>query len=96
MTPRRREHRSRARALLALLAPLVLAAAPAAQAEGPKKPPVSVPSDLAAVIALRGKPCDGIARYEKQAENDYLVTCKDGHRYRVYIAPDDRVVVEER
>lgn len=93
MTPRRRKRLSPARALLALLA---LVAAPAAQAEGPKKPSVSVPSDLAAVIALRGKPCGGIAHYEKQATNDYLVTCKDGHRYRVYIAPDDRVVVQKR
>jgi hypothetical protein len=58
--------------------------------------PVAVPEDLLAVLTLRGKPCGSIAKYDRQGESDYLVTCSDGHRYRVYIGPGDRVVVEDR
>ena len=54
------------------------------------------PRDLFAVIALRGKPCGEVKSYEKRAENDYLVTCESGHRYRVHVTEDQRVVVEER
>lgn len=52
--------------------------------------------DLYAVLALRGKPCGEIVVLQRQAENDYLVTCKDGSRYRVFINAQDRVVVEDR
>jgi hypothetical protein len=58
--------------------------------------PVAVPEDLLAVLTLRGKPCGSIAKYDRQGESDYLVTCSDGHRYRVYIGPGERVVVEDR
>jgi hypothetical protein len=37
-----------------------------------------------------------VKSYEKRAENDYLVTCESGHRYRVHVTEDQRVVVEER
>ena len=57
---------------------------------------VAVPTDLLAVLTLRGKPCGSIAKYERQGDSDYLVTCSDGHHYRVYIGPGDRVVVEDR
>jgi hypothetical protein len=33
---------------------------------------------------------------QRQAENDYLVTCKDGSRYRIFIDAQDHVVVEDR
>jgi len=55
-----------------------------------------VPEDLLAVLTLRGKPCGSIASYERKSESDYLVTCSDGHRYRVYVGPGDRVVIEEK
>lgn len=51
--------------------------------------------DLAAVIALNGKPCGEVVRYTVQGENDFLATCKDGNRYRVYVK-DGRVVVEKK
>lgn len=57
---------------------------------------VPVPEDLLAVLTLRGKPCGSVASYERQGESDYLVTCSDGHRYRVHVGEGDRVVVEER
>ena len=57
---------------------------------------VAVPDDLLAVLTLRGKPCGKIASYERKGESDYLVTCSDGHHYRVYVGAGDRVVVEEK
>ena len=60
------------------------------------KEAVTVPQDLFAVITLRGKPCGEVKSYEKRAENDYLVTCESGHRYRVHVTEEQRVVVEER
>ncbi|HUP30300.1 MAG TPA: hypothetical protein VM122_09025 [Usitatibacter sp.] len=51
--------------------------------------------DLAAVIALQGKPCSEVMSYVVQADNDFLATCKDGNRYRVYVK-DGRVVVEKK
>ena len=57
---------------------------------------VGVPEDLFAVITLQGKPCGKVKSHERLRENDYLVTCETGHRYRVYVNQDQRVVVEER
>ena len=51
--------------------------------------------DLAAVIALQGKPCGEVVSYVAQAENDFIATCKDGNRYRVYVK-DGRVIVEKK
>lgn len=51
--------------------------------------------DLAAVIALQGKPCGEIVSYSVRGENDFLASCKDGNRYRVYVK-DGRVVVEKQ
>ena len=81
------------RSMICLGTALLLAALPAF---GQGKKPVAVPDDLLAVLTLRGKPCGSIAKHERQGESDYLVTCSDGHRYRVYIGPGDRVIVEDR
>ena len=51
--------------------------------------------DLAAVIALQGKPCGEVVSYVAQGDNDFLATCKDGNRYRVYVK-DGRVIVEKK
>jgi hypothetical protein len=56
---------------------------------------VEVPDDLLAVLTLRGKPCGKITSHERKGDSDYLVTCSDGHQYRVYVA-GDRVVVEDK
>jgi len=74
--------------LIALLA--VAIATPALAANDPKQR-----EDLAAVIALNGKPCGEVTSYVVQAENDYVATCKDGNRYRVYVK-DGRVTVEKK
>ena len=62
----------------------------AAAAEDPKQR-----QDLTAVISLQGKPCGEVVSYVAQGDNDFIATCKDGNRYRVYVK-DGRVVVEKR
>ncbi|MDX1460737.1 MAG: hypothetical protein R3348_06730 [Xanthomonadales bacterium] len=54
-----------------------------------------VRKDLETVLTLKGKACDGVSSYEPLGENDYLVNCANGKRYRVRIA-DDQVIVEDR
>lgn len=62
----------------------------------PQQQKVGVPEDLFAVITLRGKPCGKVQSYERRGENDYEVVCETGHRYRVYVNEQQRVIVEER
>jgi len=62
----------------------------AVAAEDPKQR-----QDLAAVIALQGKPCGEVVSYVAKADNDFVATCKDGNRYRVYVK-DGRVIVEKQ
>ncbi len=52
--------------------------------------------DLTAAIALHGLPCGQVVAVTVQAENDFLASCKDGNRYRVYLNPEGRVVVEKQ
>jgi hypothetical protein len=56
---------------------------------------VSVTRDLTAVIALQGLPCGTVVSASKQGEDDYLASCEDGNRYRVFVNADGRVVVEK-
>jgi hypothetical protein len=79
-----------------LLCTAIALLALAASAQPGAKSSVPVPEDLLAVLTLRGKPCGTIASYERKGESDYFVKCSDGHQYRVYIGPGDRVVIEER
>ena len=57
---------------------------------------VTVTKDLTAVIALQGLPCGQVVSASQQGEDDYLASCEDGHRYRVFVNADGRVVVENR
>jgi hypothetical protein len=54
---------------------------------------VSVTSDLAAVIALQGKPCGKVVSATRQGPDDYVASCEDGNRYRVSVNSDGRVIV---
>ena len=51
--------------------------------------------DLTTVITLLGLPCGEVVKVEPKGENDNVATCKDGHRYRVYVNADGRVVAEK-
>ena len=51
--------------------------------------------DLMATIALQGHPCDKVVNAKRNADSDYVATCKDGHRYHVYVNASGRVVVDK-
>ena len=56
----------------------------------------SVLRDLTSVIALHGLPCGQVVSVVRQGESDYIASCQDGHRYRVFVNPQGRVVVEKQ
>jgi len=51
--------------------------------------------DLMATIALQGKPCDQVVSAKRNGDSDYIATCKDGHRYHVYVNAQGRVIVDK-
>lgn len=55
----------------------------------------SFAKDLMATIALQGQPCDQVVDAKRNGDSDYQATCKDGHRYHVYVNSQGRVVVEK-
>jgi hypothetical protein len=55
----------------------------------------AVLKDLTAVIALQGQPCGQVVAASKQGDNDYVASCKDGNRYRVFVN-QGRVVVQKQ
>jgi len=55
-----------------------------------------VPQDMKAVIALQGQPCDKVVSVKRNADSDYLVTCKDGNRYHVFVDAKGRAVVQKQ
>ena len=74
----------------AILVSFALIARPSRAADDP-----AVLKDLTAVIALQGQPCGQVVSATKQGDNDYIATCKDGSRYRVFIN-EGRVVVQKQ
>jgi hypothetical protein len=54
----------------------------------------SMGKDLAATIALQGLPCDKVVESKRNADSDYVATCKDGNRYHVFV-DSGRVVVKK-
>ena len=56
----------------------------------------SVLKDLTAVIALLGVPCGQVISAQRINENDHIVTCKDGNRYRVFLNAQGRVVAQKQ
>jgi len=56
---------------------------------------VSVAKDLTAVIALQGLPCGKVVSATQEGQDDYVATCEDGNRYRVFVNADGRVIVEK-
>jgi hypothetical protein len=56
----------------------------------------SIGKDLKATIALQGQPCDQIVSSKRNADSDYLVSCKDGNRYHVFVNAQGRVVVQKQ
>ena len=56
---------------------------------------VSVTQDLTAVIALQGLPCGKVVSATQQGKDDYVASCENGNRYRVFVGADGRVIVEK-
>jgi hypothetical protein len=56
---------------------------------------VPVTRDLTAVIALQGLPCGKVVSASQRGEDDYVASCADGNRYRVFVNVDGRVMVEK-
>ena len=54
----------------------------------------AVLQDLTSVIGLQGQPCGQVVAAVKQGDNDYIASCKDGSRYRVFVNAQGRVVVQ--
>ena len=52
--------------------------------------------DLTSTIALLGLPCGQVVSSKRLGDNDYLATCKNGMRYRVYVDPKGRVVAKKQ
>lgn len=56
----------------------------------------SLAKDLTSVIALLGLPCGEVVSVVHQGDNDNLATCKDGHRYHVFLNAEGRVVAQKQ
>ena len=52
--------------------------------------------DLTAVIALHAQSCGQVVSAVRNSESDYLASCEDGKRYRVFTNAKGRVVVEKQ
>ena len=51
--------------------------------------------DLTAVIALQAQPCGEVINVVVKGDSDYLASCKDGNRYRIFLK-EGRVVVQKQ
>jgi hypothetical protein len=83
------------RRLLALVAATMIAHTGTTLAAEDAASDVTVARDLTAVIALQGLPCGQVVSATQQGEDDYVASCQDGNRYRVFVNVDGRVVVEK-
>ncbi|MDP9087967.1 MAG: hypothetical protein M3O26_04405 [Pseudomonadota bacterium] len=73
-----------------LMGMIALSATRWATAAGP-----SSSQDLQATIVLNSQPCDQVVDVKRNADSDYVATCKDGNRYHVFVDPKGRVVVQK-
>jgi hypothetical protein len=52
--------------------------------------------DLSSVIALLGLPCVQVVSATRLKDDDHVATCSDGHRYRVFINAEGKVVAQQQ
>lgn len=81
--------RNSSRALI--LAATLSCAGPAFAAEGDP-----LAKDLTSTISLLGLPCGEVVNVVTQANRDYIATCSDKNRYRIYLNPQGKVAAEKR
>ena len=80
---------TRASALILTLTALFAGTSPAAE-------DVTLLKDLTSVIMLLGMPCGEVVSARRQADNDHIVACKNGNRYRVFVNAEGRVVAQRQ
>lgn len=73
------------------LAGLLSCTGPALAAEGD-----ALAKDLTSTISLLGLPCGQVVSVVTQANRDYIATCSDKNRYRIYLNPQGKVAAEKR
>lgn len=81
--------RSCSRALI--LAVILSCAGPAFAAEND-----ALAKDLTSTISLLGLPCGQVVNVVTQGNRDYIATCSDKNRYRIYLNPQGKVAAEKR
>ncbi len=52
--------------------------------------------DLTSTIALLGLPCGQVVNAQRLKDNDYVATCSDKNRYRVFVNAEGRVVAQKQ
>jgi hypothetical protein len=57
---------------------------------------VALLKDMTSVVALLGLPCGQVVGVVTKGENDHLVACKDGNRYRIVLNAEGRVVAQKQ
>lgn len=63
---------------------------------GPSLAADQLAKDLTSTIALLGLPCGQVVSAQRLKDNDYIATCKDRNRYRVYVNAEGRVVAQKQ
>ena len=81
--------RARASALILLLAGFVAGPAPAAE-------DAALLKDLTAVIMVLDLPCGEVVNARRQADRDYIASCRNGNRYRVFVNAEGRVLAQKQ
>jgi hypothetical protein len=74
---------------MAIAAMAALSSAPAPAADELSK-------DLTSTIALLGLPCGQVVSAKRLGDNDYVATCSNKMRYRVYMNAQGRVVAQKQ
>ena len=57
---------------------------------------VAITKDMTAVIALLGLPCGKVVTVVRKGDNDHIVSCENGNRYRIFLNPEGRVIAEKQ
>ena len=52
--------------------------------------------DMMATLSLLGLPCGQVVDVKRQGDSDYIVSCKDKNRYRVFVNSEGRVVAQKQ
>jgi hypothetical protein len=81
--------RARASALMFALAMLFAGPSPAAE-------DAALLKDLTSVILVLDLPCGQVVSARRQADRDYVASCANGNRYRVFVNAQGRVVAQKQ